>query len=47
LRSLVAAIPAGVRLVHGFSAEAKAIPDPGQRRTLIPGTFAILVLAPN
>jgi len=29
------------------TAEAKAIPDPGQRRTLIPGTFAILVLAPN
>jgi hypothetical protein len=29
------------------TAEAKPIPDPGQRRTLIPGTFAILVLAPN
>jgi DNA-binding beta-propeller fold protein YncE len=29
------------------TAQAKPIPDPGQRRTLIPGTFAILVLAPN
>jgi hypothetical protein len=29
------------------TAQAKPIPDPGERRTLIPGTFAILVLAPN
>jgi hypothetical protein len=29
------------------TAEAKAIPDPRQRRTLIPGTFALLVVAPN
>jgi DNA-binding beta-propeller fold protein YncE len=29
------------------TAQAKPVPDPGQRRTLIPGTFAILVLAPN
>jgi hypothetical protein len=28
-------------------AQAKPVPDPGERRTLIPGTFAILVLAPN
>jgi DNA-binding beta-propeller fold protein YncE len=29
------------------TAQAKPVPDPGERRTLIPGTFAILVLAPN
>jgi DNA-binding beta-propeller fold protein YncE len=29
------------------TAQAKPIPDPGERRTLIPGTFAILVLAPS
>jgi len=29
------------------TAEAKAVPDPGQRRTLMPGTFAVLVVAPN
>lgn len=29
------------------TAEAKPVPDPGQRRTLIPGTFALLVVAPN
>jgi hypothetical protein len=29
------------------TAQAKPVPDPGQRRTLIPGTFAIVVLAPN
>jgi DNA-binding beta-propeller fold protein YncE len=29
------------------TAQAKPIPEPGERRTLIPGTFAILVLAPN
>jgi DNA-binding beta-propeller fold protein YncE len=28
-------------------AQAKPVPDPGERRTLIPGSFAILVLAPN
>jgi DNA-binding beta-propeller fold protein YncE len=29
------------------TAEAKPTPDPGQRRTLIPGSFAILIVAPN
>jgi hypothetical protein len=29
------------------TAQAKPVPDPGERRTLIPGTFAVLVLAPN
>jgi hypothetical protein len=29
------------------TAEAKPVPDPGQRRTLTPGTFALLVVAPN
>jgi hypothetical protein len=29
------------------TAQAKPVPDPGQRRTLIPGTFALLVLAPS
>jgi hypothetical protein len=28
-------------------AQAKPVPDPGQRRTLIPGSFAVMVLAPN
>jgi hypothetical protein len=28
-------------------AQAKPVPDSGERLTLIPGTFAILVLAPN
>lgn len=31
----------------GRAAEAKPIPDPRQRRILIPGTFAVLVVAPN
>jgi DNA-binding beta-propeller fold protein YncE len=29
------------------TAQAKPIPNPGERRTLVPGTFVILVLAPN
>jgi hypothetical protein len=29
------------------TAQAKPVPDPGQRRTLIPGSFAVMVLAPN
>jgi hypothetical protein len=29
------------------TAQAKPVPDPGQRRTLVPDTFAVMVLAPN
>jgi hypothetical protein len=29
------------------TAQAKPVPDTGEPRTLIPGTFAVLVLAPN
>ena len=29
------------------AAQAKPVPDPGERRTLIPGSFVILVMAPN
>ena len=33
--------------LHLPTAQAKPVPDPGRRRTLTPGSFAIMVLAPN